>query len=76
MRRKPFRYGECKRSQMTVRELKKILENYHDDIIIYVESENSGNKGDTLWAQKVLDSYCCEERLGKEDALMLVGDIR
>ena len=76
MRRKPFRYGECKRSQMTVRELKKILKNYHDDTLIYLEPENSANNGDTLWAQKVLDSYCCEKRTGKEDVLMLVGDIK
>ena len=76
MRRKPFRYGECKRSQMTVRELKKILKNYHDDTLVYVEPENSANTGDTLWAQKVLDSYCCEKRIGKEDVLMLVGTIK
>ena len=76
MRRKPFKYGECSQDQMTVRELKKILKNYRDDTLIYVESENSGNKGDTRWAQKVLDSYCCEERIGKEDCLMLVGTIK
>ena len=76
MRRKPFKYGECSQDQMTVGELKKILKNYRDDTVIYVESENSANKGDTLWAQKVLDSYCCEERIGKEDALMLVGTIK
>ncbi len=76
MRRKPFMYGECSRNQMTVGELKKILKNYHDDTVIYIEAENSANKGDTLWAQKVLDSYCCDERVGKEDALMLVGTIK
>ena len=51
MRRKPFRYRKCKRSQMTVRELKKILKNYHDDTLIYVESENSANNGDTIWVE-------------------------
>ena len=51
MRRKLFRYGECKRSQMTVRELKKILKNYYDDTLIHVESENSANNGDTLWIE-------------------------
>jgi len=76
MRTKPFGYGECKHTQMTVRELKAILKNYHDDTLVYVESENAANKGDTIWAQRVLDSYCCETRVGKETALMLVGDIR
>ena len=76
MRRRPFMYDECSRNQMTVGELRKILKNYHDDTVIYVEAENNANKGDTLWAQKVLGSYCCEERVGKKDALMLVGNIR
>ena len=77
MRRKPFRYGECKQSQMTVGELKKVLKEYSDDIRVYVESINTfTNRGDTLWAQKILDSYCCEEKIKKRDALMLVGDIK
>lgn len=76
MRRKPFGYGECIRSQMTVRELKKILKNYHDDTLVFVEPENYANNSDTIFAQKVLDSYCCEKRIGKEDVLMLVGDTR
>ena len=75
MRRKPFKYGECSQDQMTVGKLKRLI-SFHDDTVIYVESKNSANKGDTLWAQKVLDSYCCEERVGNKDALMLVGDIR
>jgi len=76
MRTKSFGYGEWKRTQMTVRELKAILKNYHDDTLVYVESENSANKGDTLWAQMILDSYCCKKRVGKGTALMLVGDIK
>ena len=77
MRRKPFRYGECKQRQMTVGELKEVLKEYPDSTRIFMESENTfTNQGNTTWAQKVLDSYCCEEVIGHRDALMLVGDVR
>lgn len=78
MRRKPFLYGECKRSQMTVGELKEVLKEYPDDAFVYVEPENANNIGNTVWAQKVLDSYCCVDTVarGREDVLMLVGDTR
>jgi len=77
MRRKPFRYGECKQRQMTVGELKEVLKEYPDSTRIFMESENTFiNQGNTIWAQKLLDSYCCEENVGHRDALMLVGDIR
>ena len=62
---------------MTVGELKEILEEYPDSARVFIESENTfTNQGDTLWAQKVLDSYCCEEETGHRDALMLVGSVR
>ena len=77
MRRKPFRYGECKQNQMTVGELKEVLKKYPDSTRIFIESENTfTNQGDTVWAQKVLDSYCCEEAIGRREALMLVGAVR
>ena len=77
MRREPFRYGECSQKQMTVGELRKVLKEYPNDTRIFVESENTiTNQGNTLWAQKVLDSYCCEEKIKHRDALMLVSDVR
>ena len=77
MRRKPFRYGECKQRQMTVGELKEVLKEYSDSTRIFIELENTfTNQGDTIWTQKVLDSYCCKEELGHRDALMLVGSVR
>ena len=77
MRKQAFKYGECKRNQMTVGELKEVLKEYPDSTRIFIESENTfTKKGDTVWAQKVLDSYCCEEGIGHRDALMLVGGVR
>lgn len=77
MRREPFRYGECSQKQMTVGELRKVLKEYPNDTRIFVESENTiTNQGNTLWAQKVLDSYCCEEKIKHRNALMLVGSVR
>ena len=77
MRREPFKYGERKRRQMTVCEPKEVLEEYPDSTRVFMESENTfTNQGDTLWAQKILDSYCCEEEIGHRDALMFVGDVR
>lgn len=73
MRNKPFGYGECKRSQMTVGELEAILEEFPGDARIFIESENSHIRNDTIWAQEILDSYCCEDKMRKQKALMLVG---
>ena len=59
---------------------KVYAENYealNEDQLLFVESVNTiTNQGETLWAQKVLDSYCCEEKIKHRDALMLVGDVR
>ena len=75
MRRNPFEYGECCRTQMTVRELEAILEEFPKDARIFIESENSHIKNDTIWAQEILDSYCCEDKIRKQKALMLVGSV-
>lgn len=75
MRRNPFEYGECCRTQMTVGELEAILEEFPKDARIFIESENSHIKNDTIWAQEILDSYCCEDKIRKQKALMLVGSV-
>ena len=75
MRTKPFKYGECCRIQMTVGELKTALEEFPEDARIFIESENSHIRNDTTWAQEILDSYCCEDKMRKQKALMLVGSV-
>ena len=75
MRKTPFKFGECCQIQMTVGDLRNALDEYPSDTPVYIESENSHIKGDTNWAQQLLDSYCCEDKSTKRKALMLVGDI-
>ncbi|MCK4259655.1 MAG: hypothetical protein KAX49_11795 [Halanaerobiales bacterium] len=64
-------------NQMTVGELKKRLLKYTDDTRIFMEASNVHGSGDTMWAQKLLDIYSCDDNLKKgKEALMLVGSVR
>ena len=69
-------YGEVEMcDQMTIGELKERLEKYPDDTLIYVEASNSGNQGDTIWAEELLDTYTCDNVI-KKKSLMLVSSSR
>jgi hypothetical protein len=70
-------YGEFEMcEQMTVGELRERLQKYPDDTIIFMEASNSANHGDTLWSQRLLDAYTCDDVIAKKESLMLVGNLR
>ena len=62
--------------QMTAGELRKRLENYPDDARIFMEARNAYNRGNSLWAQELLDTYSCDDITRKKKAVMLVGSVR
>ena len=70
-------YGEFEDcEQMTVGKLKERLQEFSDDMIIFMEASNTSNQGDTLWSQRLLDTYPCDDVIAKKEALMLVGSLR
>lgn len=67
---------ECT-ERLTVGKLKEMLNDYSDDTLIYIESSNISNKGDTGWAQKALDTYPTNDKYNEnKKALVIVGTLR
>lgn len=63
--------------QLTVGELKKRLEAFSDDALVYVEHSNTLYPADPKFAQKALDTYPCERiHRDKEKAMMIVVSMR
>ena len=60
---------------MIVSELKKALEEYPDDALVYMEPWNAYNKGkdDTGFSQKAESTYQCIGHMTAKKALMIVG---
>ena len=71
-------YMEFERcEQMTVGELKKMLEAFSDDALVYMEHSNALYPADSKFAQKALDTYPCERiHRNKEKAMMIVASMR
>ena len=63
-------------TQLTVGELKKVLQEYPDNAIVYMEPSNAHMKGkySTKFSQKAECTYPCDNR--GEKALMIVGSVR
>jgi len=63
--------------QLTVCKLKEILKEYHDDALIYMEASNAYNRANTMWSDKLIDTYPVKDKNhDNEKALMIVGTIR
>jgi len=63
--------------QLTVGELKKRLESFSNDALVYVEHSNALYHADPKFAQKALDTYpCARIHRDKEKAVMIVASMR
>lgn len=62
-------------TQMTIGKLKKALEEYPDDAVVYMEPWNAYTKGkdNTSFSQRAEYFYSCKEHMTENKALMIVG---
>lgn len=65
-------------TQMTMGKLKKAIEDYPDNAVIYMEPWNAYNKGkeNTRFSQKALYTYIFDDNMTDKKALMIVGSIK
>ena len=64
--------------QMTVGELKKLIKDYPNEAVIYMEPSNNLYKGkkNTGFSQRAEGIYPCKEHRTDNIALMIVGSVR
>ena len=64
--------------QLTVGNLKKVLDDYPDEAVIYMEPLNVYTKGkdSTSFSQRAEYTYSCIEHMSDKKALMIVGSVK